>query len=110
MSVYCEYDCLRFKLDPINHRITISSREQTGIGKTVANVRKLDGEAGSLARKLLQKWKEIVAKHETSSTSSSSAVKKVSPKLSTTQSEGRNIERNSQDFVGNFMLCYFFSF
>lgn len=118
MSVYCEYYyCIRFKLDSINHRIiTISSffhfqREQTGIGKTVANVRKLDGEAGDLARKLLQRWKEIVAKHETSSTSSSSAVKKVSPKLSTTQSEGsRNIERNSQDFVENFMLCYFFLF
>lgn len=48
------------------------AREQTGIGKTVANVRKLDGEAGKLARKLLQKWKEIVAKLE-------STEKKVSP-------------------------------
>lgn len=64
-------------------------REQTGIGKTVANARKLDGEAGTLARKLLHKWKEIVAKHE------SSNVKKVSSKLSASQSSEGEYDRIS---------------
>lgn len=36
----------------------------TGIGKTVNCVRKLDGEAGDLAEKLVAKWKEMVDQAE----------------------------------------------
>lgn len=56
-----------------NIKFIFLHRQQTGIGKTVANARKLDGEAGKLAQKLLHTWKEIVSNHE-------NAEKKSSPK------------------------------
>jgi hypothetical protein len=57
--------------------------QQTGIGKTVANSRKLDGEAGKLARKLLHKWKEIVSNHENENVEKKlSSVKKSEPLFS----------------------------
>lgn len=75
-------------LNEISFCTCLYDREQTGIGKTVANVRKLDGEAGRLARKLVQQWKEIVAKLE------SADKKKVSlsSKSSVEQSEGKKCD------------------
>lgn len=38
--------------------------QSTGIGKTVNSVRKLEGEVGELAKKLVLKWKDMVAASE----------------------------------------------
>ena len=39
-------------------------RQETGIGKTVNNVRKLEGDVGELAKKLVTRWKSMVATAE----------------------------------------------
>lgn len=36
----------------------------TGIGKTVNYVKKFDGEVGELAKRLVTKWKDMVAESE----------------------------------------------
>ena len=36
-------------------------RQKTGIGKTVNSVAKLEGDVGEEAKKLVKKWKEMVA-------------------------------------------------
>lgn len=39
--------------------------EQTGVGRTVNGLRKLGGEVGDSARRLVAKWKEmVVGEHE----------------------------------------------
>lgn len=38
--------------------------QQTGIGKTVNYVRKLEGEVGELAKKLVTNWKDMVSADE----------------------------------------------
>lgn len=36
-------------------------RQETGIGKTVNALRKIEGEAGELASKLVAKWKDQIS-------------------------------------------------
>lgn len=45
-------------------KVSVSHLQLTGIGKTVACVRKLEGEVGELAKKLVTKWKDMVAEAE----------------------------------------------
>lgn len=45
-------------------KVNVQHLQLTGIGKTVACVRKLEGEVGDLAKKLVIKWKDMVADAE----------------------------------------------
>lgn len=38
--------------------------QETGIGRAVNNVRKLEGKAGELAKELVTKWKDMVSEAE----------------------------------------------
>lgn len=47
-------------------KVNVNHLQVTGIGKTVNSVRKMDGEAGDLAEKLVAVWKEMVDQAEKS--------------------------------------------
>lgn len=44
--------------------VTVKHLQTTGIGKTVNNLRKDDGEVGAAAKVLIQRWKEMVSNHD----------------------------------------------
>ncbi|XP_063707022.1 transcription elongation factor B polypeptide 3 isoform X2 [Culicoides brevitarsis] len=44
--------------------ITVEHLQETGVGKTVNNLRKYDGEVGYASKALVSKWKTMVAKEE----------------------------------------------
>lgn len=46
--------------------VTVQHLQATGIGRTVNQLRKDDGEVGAMAKELVSKWKEMVAADESS--------------------------------------------
>lgn len=44
--------------------VTVKHLQSTGIGKTVNNLRKDDGEVGMVAKVLISKWKEMVSNQD----------------------------------------------
>ena len=54
--------------------ITVEHLQETGIGKTVNALRKIDGDVGPTSKKLVKKWKDIVENEEVDDEQSPSTI------------------------------------